>query len=83
MAMEQNPSDRSRRSFLQVSAVAAAAVAGFRIVTNRCLPQPPFQVRIQKTLCSSTRTKTPSARVEWLAALSMTSHRKAGGIQVG
>lgn len=37
MAMEQNPSGRSRRSFLQVSAVAAAAVAGFRIVTEPML----------------------------------------------
>jgi histidinol-phosphate aminotransferase len=37
MPVEENPACRSRRSFLQVSAAAAAAVAGFRIVTEPML----------------------------------------------
>ncbi len=37
MPIEENPAGRSRRSFLQVSAAAAAAVAGFRIVTEPML----------------------------------------------
>ena len=37
MPVEENPASRSRRSFLQVSAAAAAAVAGYRIVTEPML----------------------------------------------
>lgn len=37
MPMEENPACRTRRSFLQVSAAAAAVVAGFRIVTEPML----------------------------------------------
>jgi histidinol-phosphate aminotransferase len=37
MPVEEFPSSRSRRSFLQVSAVAAAAAAGLRIVTEPML----------------------------------------------
>jgi histidinol-phosphate aminotransferase len=37
MTMEENPACRSRRSFLQVSAAAAAAAVGYRIVTEPML----------------------------------------------
>lgn len=37
MSVEENPACRSRRSFLQVSAAAAAVAAGFRIVTEPML----------------------------------------------
>jgi len=37
MALEENPSCRSRRSFLQVSAAAAAVAVGYRIVTEPML----------------------------------------------
>ena len=37
MTMEENPACRSRRSFLQVSAAAAAAALGYRIVTEPML----------------------------------------------
>jgi len=37
MAFEENPACRSRRSFLQVSAAAAAVAAGYRIVTEPML----------------------------------------------
>ncbi|MHB8607072.1 MAG: pyridoxal phosphate-dependent aminotransferase [Candidatus Acidiferrales bacterium] len=37
MSTEENPACRSRRSFLQVSAAAAAVAAGFRIVTEPML----------------------------------------------
>ncbi|MGC1483640.1 MAG: pyridoxal phosphate-dependent aminotransferase [Candidatus Acidiferrum sp.] len=37
MPMEENPACRSRRSFLQVSAAAAAVATGFRIVTEPML----------------------------------------------
>ncbi len=37
MPMEENPACRTRRSFLQVSAAAAAVAAGFRIVTEPML----------------------------------------------
>jgi histidinol-phosphate aminotransferase len=37
MALEENPACRSRRSFLQVSAAAAAAAVGYRIVTEPML----------------------------------------------
>jgi len=37
MPVAENPTGRSRRSFLQISAAAAAAVAGFQIVTESML----------------------------------------------
>jgi histidinol-phosphate aminotransferase len=37
MAFEENPAGRSRRSFLQVSAAAAAVAVGYRIVTEPML----------------------------------------------
>ena len=37
MALEENPACRSRRSFLQVSAAAAAVAVGYRIVTEPML----------------------------------------------
>src|SRR5579863_2202909 len=37
MPIEENPACRTRRSFLQVSAAAAAVAAGFRIVTEPML----------------------------------------------
>jgi histidinol-phosphate aminotransferase len=37
MALEENPACRSRRSFLQVSAAAAAAAVGYRIITEPML----------------------------------------------
>ncbi len=37
MPVEENPACRSRRSFLQVSAAAAAVAVGYRIVTEPML----------------------------------------------
>ena len=37
MPVEENPACRSRRSFLQVSAAAAAVAAGYRILTEPML----------------------------------------------
>ena len=68
MPMEENPACRSRRSFLQVSAAAAAVAVGYRIVTEPMLAHAvaPFPL-IPKTRCSLMPTRIRSVPAAWLA----------------
>ncbi len=86
MPPKENPACRSRRSFLQVSAAAAAVTAGYRIVTEPMLAHAArFHIPnlIQKMPYSLMRTRILWALAAWLAAQSMTSLRKAAATRTG